>query len=259
MTFEPLATMRSCSWSPSCRLPARGEWCDAHNEIMAPLFRPIARSGARRPKSVQEALLRKLDDDRAEVIARFVGEAGGPVRLDGRSDALQRAVATAVEAGWISTAGGGYVAGPVEVGHRAAASEEPPEAVQPPPETRRVEMICAYIERSDHAPMKAEIVRDLNLTLGTATSALQAGRERGVFHVPHSGSRAYALGPCPPPRDLAAELTEYVRKTGGTNGREAGEALEMCSGEMSTAIRAAVAAGTITSSRGRGRTILPAG
>lgn len=253
--------MRSCSWSPACRQPAKGEWCSTHGAIMLPLFRPIARGGARRPRAVHDALLSQLDDDRAQTIARHVGSADKPVQLDGRSDALQRAVTTATAAGWITPTRNGFIPGSVAIGSHRAEVEPPAqpqaEAIQPPGDGRRVEMIRSYIERRDKPPMKAEIMRDLNLTIGTATHALQAGRERGVFHVPHSGSRAYHLGPCPPPRDLGRELSDYVRRTGGTNAREAANALDMVPGEMARAIRLAVAAGSVVSSRGRGRTILP--
>lgn len=227
---------------------------------MAPLFRPLAHSGSRRPRAAAEALLHQLDDERAQTISRHVVAAGRPVRLDGRSDALQRAVAVASDAGWITPTNDGFVPGPTEIGKRPeptlpVAPEQP--AVSPS-ETRRIEMVRNYIERSDRPPMKSDIVRDLNLSAGLANGVLSAGRERGVFHVPHSGSRAYHLGPCPPPRDLGGELTEYVRRTGGMNAKEAAAALKMSSGEVSRAVRLAVAAGTVTSTRGRGRTILPA-
>lgn len=119
-------------------------------------------------------------------------------------------------------------------------------------------MVRNYIERSENPPMRSEIVRALNLSAGIANGVLSAGRERGVFHVPHSGSRAYHLGPCPPPRDLGRELSEHVQQTGGTTASAAAEALDMTSGEIANAIKLAVTAGEVTTKRGRGRTILPA-
>lgn len=252
--------MRSCSWSPSCRQPASGEWCDEHGTIMVPLFRPIARSGSRRPRAVHDALLRRLDDERAEIVARYVAKAERPIRLDGHSDALQRAVSVASDAGWITPARDGFVPGPVEIGERPVLDLEPvaEDATESPAEARRIEMVRRYIERSDRPPMRSEISRALNFTAGIANGVLSAGRARGVFHVPHTGSRAYYLGACPPPRDLGGELTEYVRQTGGTNATEAAEALDMVPAEVTRAIKLAVAAGTITTKRGHGKTILPA-
>lgn len=226
---------------------------------MLPLFRPIAGSG-KRSRAAADALSRRLDNERAQILSRHVLAAGRPVRLDGSSDALQRAVAVASDAGWITPASGGFIPGPVAVGVRLVLDLAPvaEEATESPADERRIEMVRRYIERSDRPPMRSEIIRALNFSAGLANSVLSVGRSRGVFHVPHSGSRAYHLGPCPPPRDLAAEITAYVRQTGGTNAAEAAEALDMVPGEVSRAIKLAVAAGTITSKRGRGRTILPA-
>jgi hypothetical protein len=67
--------------------------------------------------------LERLDRDRALVVAALVRAADGPIPLDGRSDALRRAVQIASEAGWITSTRTGYVAGPVEPGqHRRRRS-----------------------------------------------------------------------------------------------------------------------------------------
>lgn len=187
---------RKCSWSPSCAAPPAGEWCEPHTAIMAPLFAVRLRRAV--GGAAKAAALDRLDTDRAEVVARMVAETDGPLRLDGRSDALRRAVEVAEDAGWITSTRDGYGVGPVEVGRRrpkvapsGAATGRP--AFDP---TRTVEMIVAYLERTDHAPSKAEIIAALNLTHGRMNVAAAMGRREGKFHSGR-GLPGYRLGPFP--------------------------------------------------------------
>lgn len=182
--------MRCCSWSPACREQTATEFCDEHAAVMVPLFSVKVGKGFN--KSARAAALDKLDSGRAEIVAALVAKAG-TLRLDGSSDALQRAVEVAAEAGWIaSTRDGRYTAGSVEIGRRPALKQLPT-ATAHDAALGRAKMIAAYIERSDHAPTKKDLMAALNFSAGRATSALAAGREAGMFYA-RRGPGGYRLG-----------------------------------------------------------------
>jgi hypothetical protein len=164
---------------------------------MGTLFasRPTPRGANRAPKAAREAELERLDRDRAITLAQLVADADG-LKLDGTSDALRRAVEVASEAGWITPTRTGYVVGPVEGGRtreprrpvaRTNAKHDP---------TRTVAMIVAYLERTDHAPTKVEIMKALNLSNARMNAASVAGRAAGEFYS-GKGRPGYRLGRAP--------------------------------------------------------------
>lgn len=195
--------MAKCQWAPACREPVAGvEFCPRHGAIILPLFavpQQTPRGASRATRTAREASLHRLDRDRAEVLAHFVAAADEPVKLDASSDALQRAVVVAAESGWIVARGQSYERGSVAIGTvpgRRATAASPAERADLV--SRTVDMIVSYLERTDHAPLKTEIMADLNLTHARMHAAVAAGRAEGRFYA-RRGRPGYRLGS--PPED----------------------------------------------------------
>lgn len=186
-----------CSWSSSCRQAATDcEWCAQHAAVMVPVF--AVRMAKTYSRAARRTAIERLDRDRALVVAGLVTEANGPILLDSRSEALQRAVTVASEAGWINGSRAGYLTGPVEVGVRRQLGRQNVEGSRRTgfDPTRTIEMIVRHLERLDHAPTKTEIMTALNLTIARANAAAKAGRESGRFYA-RRGVSGYRLGPMP--------------------------------------------------------------
>lgn len=187
-----------CGWSPSCRERAAVEWCPEHGAIMEPLFaaRLTPRGPNRAPKATREAELDRLDHDRAIILAQLVADADSPLKLDGTSDALRRAVEVAAEAGWITPTRAGYVVGPVEVGRTLELRRPVARSNVKHDPARTVAMIVAYLERTDKPPTKVEIMNALNLSNARMNAASVAGRAAGEFYS-GKGRPGYRLGRAP--------------------------------------------------------------
>jgi hypothetical protein len=160
---------------------------------MLPLFaqRAPGRRAARAPRVQRDAALVALDRSRAATLAQLVADAERPLRLDGRSDALQRAVEVATVAGWIVRTRSGHVAGPVEIGVRRPPRPLP---VAAPVDLDAIaERIAAHIEAADHPPSQREIAAALRLSYQRFREAARIGRERGLFYA-QRGRPGFYLG-----------------------------------------------------------------
>lgn len=170
--------MHKCSWSPGCRrVPPVGEFCEQHAVIMIPFFSvrsQLRRNWRRAPAATVTASRRQLDRDRAVVLAQLVAD-HQPLKLDGTSEALQRAISVAVEHGYIASTRSGFVpSSPTPMPRAAAAKRATPED--------DVKAVVQALESSDVPMLRRELIRQLSISSERMTAAAKAGRERGLFH-----------------------------------------------------------------------------
>jgi len=157
---------------------------------MAPLFSVrsrLRRTTARVSRAVRDAELDRLDSERALVLAQLA-RADGPLRLDGTSEALQRAVTVAVEHGLIAPTRAGYV---------PSSPAAPAPLPRPTPTLEDdVAAVTRYLENHGRAS-KIELMRELGLTNARMNAAAAAGRVAGRFWAARGPGGGYRLGAAP--------------------------------------------------------------